>query len=81
MISIDKVLPGVTPTEYCKSKGTKLSDYNLRGVSAQASLYDLEEVFPSKVPDDAEVVVAYSVHSANNSIPSLALGVALIPKK
>ena len=50
MISIDKILPGVTPTEYCESKGTKLSDYNLQGVSAQAPLYNLENIFPSKVP-------------------------------
>lgn len=78
---LEKILT-VNVETYCKSVGKKVSDYELRGVHADAATNHLiMEYFSKAVPETAEVVVDYTVKVNTNSIKSnYIFGTALIPK-
>ena len=81
MIELDKILPGISAEEYCKSAGTKLEDYEIRGLQIYGRFNDIREICLKRVPENTEAVIGYRVYSSNLSSESLVVGTALIRKE
>ena len=88
-IEIDKILT-ISLTEYCESKGTQPSDYEIKGVRSFGTIslgptspYSPKYKLAGEVPDDSEAVVGYIMQLVSPSSGSIiyeANGNALIPK-
>jgi|WetSurMetagenome_2_1015567.scaffolds.fasta_scaffold141645_3 hypothetical protein len=93
-LSKDKILPGVTPTEYCEAEGRKLSDFRYVGVHVN-SLERTVDFSPPRlpnpeilarfldaIPEKAVVVLGYTMITSATElgIITYASGTALVPK-
>jgi hypothetical protein len=87
------VIPEILNIEaerYVKARGTKLSDYDLRGVNINGSAYttastkSIKNKFLDQIPLNTEVVIGYKVNIStlcNGSCVNFsASGVALVPR-
>lgn len=87
--TLDKILT-VSAGEYCKSKGKKLSDYEMIGVHSEGHTPQMvAEHLGNQTNNDAEVIVNYQFMQysvPNKNYPSteqqmiIASGTALVPK-
>lgn len=83
-IALDKILT-ISARDYCDMHGKSLTDYEERGVHIEepdSSELTILESFAQKVPEEAEIIVAYQqqiISEEPNDI-YFADGTALIPK-
>lgn len=86
---LDKILT-ISARDYCDMKGTKLSEYDARGVHLSSCEYlngrkdpTIAGIFAHEVPTEAEIVVGYHASVGDTSdvfTHFTAEGTALIPK-